>query len=205
MPTQFYEGIKSLLAKPSPSKVISVLSIGCGNGATISLECDALTQHVGEGNFTYTGIDIKVYESKVPIPSHVKMIFSDASNIKGLLAAGLKPNTYDVIILRHPSFCEPTSEKVFKDITRYTIPYFLITGGSLIVSLYHEMEAIFFKAPAEKPSLDSFLVDKLYHFADERHHNKEDGHSRILAGSASDKHMFCFINKVNKTEVHLVE
>ena len=205
MPTQFYEGIKSLLPKPVPAKIISVLSIGCGNGATISLEYDALTKLLGEDNFTYTGIDINDYESEVPIPPNVRMIFGDASNVRGLLDAGLKPNTYDVIILRHPFFCEPTSEKAFKDITRYTIPYFLITGGALIVSLYHEIEARFFKAPSEKHTLDTFLVDKLYHFAGERHHNQEDKHSKILAGCASDKHMFCFINKINKTEVHLVE
>jgi SAM-dependent methyltransferase len=206
MPDQFFKGLQTLLPEYPVDKVINILSIGCGAGGAIATECNALQRHFLMNTFTYTGIDILPTPKNLDIFRQsgvsVSYIQADATNIQNLIDCyHLLPNSFDLVILRHPNFIDE-NEHIFKVILRETIPHFLITSGTLLVSVYHETETIFF-GKEKKMSANTYFLNKLYLAKGERQHEENDTRSILLGEtmSASDRWMFCFINKVNKTEL----
>ncbi|MCD8524928.1 MAG: class I SAM-dependent methyltransferase [Gammaproteobacteria bacterium] len=157
---------------------------------------------MGSNNFIYTGIDIlPPPEDLADYPLfnvNASYIQADATNLRCLEEDHqLRPNTFDLVILRHPNFIDE-SEMTFKKILRSTIPYFLITGGALLVSVYDDAETIFF-GKEERFSANSYFINKLYQKNGECHDNEKDNILGKIA--ASDRWMFCFINKFNKSQL----
>jgi hypothetical protein len=94
---------------------------------------------------------------------------ADASSLEELIQLGIKQNTFDIAIVRHPCFAEE-AEEAFKKMFRIVIPALLKTGGMLIISLYLPVERQFFlkETPdAVHRKLDTLLFDIQYHFLKE--------------------------------------
>lgn len=210
----FALGMNALINKEffPTDRQIRVLSIGCGYPDKILIEYKALFAYFEKTDrFSYTGIDIAAdlqdeafIKLNRAFPA-IRVIAADAANIASLQAVGILPNTFDLIILRHPNFVDEEQVAGFRKIVRCVIPYFLVTGGKLLVSVYIKDETLFFDC--DKETIDAYFIKKFYtagtrmHVHDEKYFRP--GH--LLEDSAPDKIMFCFTNKRNTAVLPMQE
>lgn len=150
--------------------------------------------------FEYTGVDIMYSQDQLLSLSRIfpkcRFLKADASNISELLS-NIPADNFDMIIMRHPEFV--TYGAVFKNIVRFSVPFFLKKNGTLLVSLLHPDEQIYF-LPLEKRTLDSTVIAIRYDMMQQRKHGKSDRLTKMHPGAAEDKIMLCFKNRVNTAQ-----
>jgi hypothetical protein len=187
-----------LINPPHCVKEIShpkIVSFGVGFQANV--EIGALNNLFGS-HYVYTGIEldpVKVdfYQNLL---NNMKIVAADGSDWGALQKLGIKPNMYDIAIVRHPNFSE--NADVFKKIFRVIIPRLLKKGGQLIISVYNEVETRFFVTKDNKPTLDPFLFQVQYLLREQKVSDKVDpALPKLGLGSCADKYMFYFENKYN--------
>ena len=118
-------------AIPNPQ----IVSFGVGYQADVEI---SVLNNLFGAHYVYTGIELD--PSKVNfyknLSGNMKIVAADGSDWFALQKLGLKPNRYDIAIVRHPNFAE--NSEAFKKIFRVIIPRLLKRGGQLIISLYNE-------------------------------------------------------------------
>ena len=203
-------GLQSFLKhKQFPSK-ISVLSIGCGSNSEVIFDeiksiTDVLVKQVIKVD--YTGIDLRLEKSVIsevtahlklsPIPASCQLLQLDANNLKFLEENNL--TTFDIIILRHPQFWD-SFEQTSKQLLRQAIPALLIKDGFLVLSLYADVERMFFEDTLQRPVLDVVMLSVQYtnkQYLENDAKNATRIHEISGIEGFDDHHMYCYQNVIS--------